>query len=117
MKPVILLSLFFSVLGSFQLFDLIIPLTGGDPAEFDPFDGVVPLHVRHQEDAPRLWQRRCAHPVCDLCRGNGWLQTIFAPGGSSELDLCGCEFHYTLTIVGWYFSLLPDCAYFPSGRP
>src|SRR5260370_32943809 len=31
MKPVILLSLFFSVLGSFQLFDLIIPLTGGDP--------------------------------------------------------------------------------------
>ena len=31
MKPVILLSLFFSVLGSFQLFDLIIPLTGGGP--------------------------------------------------------------------------------------
>jgi raffinose/stachyose/melibiose transport system permease protein len=31
MRPVILLSLFFSVLGSFQLFDLIIPLTGGDP--------------------------------------------------------------------------------------
>jgi raffinose/stachyose/melibiose transport system permease protein len=31
MKPVILLSLFFSILGSFQLFDLIIPLTGGEP--------------------------------------------------------------------------------------
>jgi raffinose/stachyose/melibiose transport system permease protein len=31
MKPVILLSLFFSVLGSFQTFDLIIPLTGGGP--------------------------------------------------------------------------------------
>src|SRR4029077_18466466 len=70
-----------------------------------------------QKDAPRLWQRRCAHPVCDLCRGNGLLQTIFAPGGPSELDLCGCEFHCTLTIVGWYFSLLPVCAYFPFGPP
>jgi raffinose/stachyose/melibiose transport system permease protein len=31
MKPVITLSLFFSILGSFQLFDMIIPLTDGGP--------------------------------------------------------------------------------------
>jgi raffinose/stachyose/melibiose transport system permease protein len=30
--PTIRLSIFFSVLGSLQLFDLIIPLTGGGPA-------------------------------------------------------------------------------------
>jgi len=32
MRPVVVLSLFFSILGSLQLFDLIIPLTGGGPS-------------------------------------------------------------------------------------
>src|SRR5260370_42019616 len=31
MRPVVVLSLFFSLLGSLQLFDLIIALTGGGP--------------------------------------------------------------------------------------
>jgi raffinose/stachyose/melibiose transport system permease protein len=31
MRPTIVLSVFFSLLGSLQLFDLIIPLTGGEP--------------------------------------------------------------------------------------
>jgi raffinose/stachyose/melibiose transport system permease protein len=33
MRPVVFLSLFFATLGSFQLFDLIIPLTGGGPLD------------------------------------------------------------------------------------
>ncbi|MBV8585182.1 MAG: sugar ABC transporter permease [Verrucomicrobia bacterium] len=33
MRPVVFLSLFFAILGSFQLFDVIIPLTGGGPLD------------------------------------------------------------------------------------
>ena len=33
MRPVVMLSLFFAILGSFQLFDVIIPLTGGGPLD------------------------------------------------------------------------------------
>ena len=32
MRPVIILSIFFSILGSLQFFDMIIPLTDGGPS-------------------------------------------------------------------------------------
>ena len=51
--PMIRLSIFFSVVGSLQLFDVIVPLTGGGPFDTTT-DGVVPLLFRHHADAGRL---------------------------------------------------------------
>ena len=52
--PMIRLSIFFSVVGSLQLFDVIPALTAGGPFEHDQYDGVVPLLFRHHPHAGRL---------------------------------------------------------------
>ena len=52
--PMIRLSIFFSVVGALQLFDIIVPLTGGGPFDTTQHDGVVPLLFRHHADAGRL---------------------------------------------------------------
>ena len=72
--PMIRLSVFFSVVGALQLFDIIVPLTGGGPFEIDQYDGVVPLLFRHHAHARRLrlrGRRRPVHHLRGLCI---WLQ-------------------------------------------
>ena len=41
--PTIRLSVFFAIVGSLQLFDLVMPLTRGGPAELLEHDGELPL--------------------------------------------------------------------------
>ena len=52
--PMIRLSIFFSVVGSLQLFDIVVPLTGGGPLDTTRHDGLVPLLFRHHAHARRL---------------------------------------------------------------
>ena len=66
--PMIRLSVFFSVVGALQLFDIIVPLTGGGPFEIDQHDGVVPLLFRHHAHARRLRLRGRRRPVHHLRR-------------------------------------------------
>ena len=74
--PMIRLSVFFSVVGALQLFDMIVPLTGGGPFNTTPYDGVLPLLFRHHAHAGRLrlGGRRRAVPVLRQLRFR--LQTV-----------------------------------------
>ena len=64
--PTIRLSVFFAIVGSLQLFDLVMPLTRGGPADSSQHDGDLPLQQRHLAHACRLRQRDRRHPVRDL---------------------------------------------------
>ena len=64
--PTIRLSVFFSIVGSLQLFDLVMPLTRGGPADSSNTHGDLPLQQRHLAHAGRLRQRDRRHPVRDL---------------------------------------------------
>ena len=45
--PTIRLSVFFAIVGSLQLFDLVMPLTRGGPADSSNTHGELPLQLRH----------------------------------------------------------------------
>ena len=67
--PMIRLSIFFSVIGALQLFDIIVPLTGGGPFETHQHHGLVPLLFRPDPDADRFQlrgRRRALHHLRDL---------------------------------------------------
>ena len=64
--PTIRLSVFFAIVGSLQLFDLVMPLTRGGPADSSNTHGELPLQQRHLAHAGRLWQRHRRHSVRDL---------------------------------------------------
>ena len=66
LSPTIRLSVFFSVVGSLQLFDLVMPLTRGGPADSSQHHGELPLQFRRHAHARGLRQRRRRHPVLHL---------------------------------------------------
>ena len=74
--PTIRLSVFFAIVGSLQLFDLVMPLTRGGPADSSNTMVSFPLQLRHHAHARRLWQRRRRHPVRDLRDLRLHLQTL-----------------------------------------
>ncbi len=53
-RPAIGVSAFFSVVGSLQLFDVVIPLTNGGPSNSTSHHRHLPLHVRSDAHADRI---------------------------------------------------------------
>ncbi len=74
--PTIRLSVFFAIIGSLQLFDLVMPLTRRRPGRFLEHDGELPLQQRHFTHARRLRQRHRRDPVRDLRDLRRHLQTL-----------------------------------------
>ena len=64
--PTIRLSVFFSVIGSLQLFDMIMPLTKGGPADSTQTPRYVPVYLRHHAHAGGLRQCGGRGAVRDL---------------------------------------------------
>ena len=76
LAPTIRLSVFFAVLGSLQLFDLIMPLTKGGPSDSTQTMVTLPLHLRRHAHARRLRQRGRRGPVRHLRRLRLRLQAL-----------------------------------------
>ena len=57
LEPTIRLSVFFAILGSFQLFDLVMPLTAGGPSDSTQTMVSFLYNLRHHAHARRLRQR------------------------------------------------------------
>jgi hypothetical protein len=83
MRPVAVLSLFFSILGSLQAFAIIVALTDGGPSNSN-HSAVLFVQLRYQTHAGGLWQRDRGDIVRHLRGGDGVLQTDFhAPKGGA----------------------------------
>ena len=74
--PTIRLSVFFSVIGSLQLFDLVMPLNSRRASRFLQHAGELPLQFRRHAHARGLRQRRRRDPVLHLRHLRPQLQAL-----------------------------------------
>src|SRR3984893_3482794 len=73
--------------------------------QHNPFGGLLPLQLRDQTNAGRVWQCDRGEPVCYLRVGDGFLQeTLHAPEGGAITLWDRIDQVRLSTTGGWYCS-------------
>ena len=117
MRPVAVLSLFFSILGSLQAFAIIVALTDGGPSNSTHSAVSYLYNFGIKRMRVGLWKRNRGVAVRYLRVGDGHLQTPFHAPKGGAIGLCNQIVPVCLsTIAGWHSCWLRDSVCYRFGR-